>query len=297
MTVTEFNLLVRNFPQIDSSAVASLEAQILKTEYCQTLYVLLARIKQDQQNADASQYLQKAAVRAPDRSHLKKILEQKLNPTIPVAVSEPVLSTVLEKSISEQDSNSPESREVMPNKSTTTTEILFAGSIADEVENDVNILKEKTRQFSALSPWPKKSLDRFLSQQPEHPMPEEKSEKVTTSKGTKGQDETDILLSEIKSNRKKVKPENTKQSEQLTIIDQFIRTNLVTIKPPEKGTRRQDLTESANSYSENVISETLVEILIKQGKNEKAIEVLRKLIWKFPQKKHLFATRIEELSK
>jgi len=45
------------------------------------------------------------------------------------------------------------------------------------------------------------------------------------------------------------------------------------------------------------VSETLVDILIQQGKKDKAIEVLKKLIWKFPQKKTYFAAQIEELKK
>jgi hypothetical protein len=35
--------------------------------------------------------------------------------------------------------------------------------------------------------------------------------------------------------------------------------------------------------------------LLSQGKKDKAVEVLRKLIWKFPQKKSYFAAQIEEL--
>ena len=56
-----------------------------------------------------------------------------------------------------------------------------------------------------------------------------------------------------------------------------------------------DLSENSSAFGDNIISETLVEILIKQGKKDKAIEVLRKLIWKFPQKKAIFATQIDEL--
>jgi predicted Zn-dependent protease len=48
-------------------------------------------------------------------------------------------------------------------------------------------------------------------------------------------------------------------------------------------------------FGDQIISETLVDILKRQGKKEKAIEVLKKLIWKFPQKKAYFAAQIEEL--
>ena len=107
----------------------------------------------------------------------------------------------------------------------------------------------------------------------------------------------EVLLTEIKSTRKRMKPETSRQAEQLEIIDLFIKSKSAVVRPPEGPVVRQDLTESLDQYSENVISETLVDILIGQGKTGKAIEVLRKLIWKYPQKKHLFAARIQELSK
>jgi len=44
------------------------------------------------------------------------------------------------------------------------------------------------------------------------------------------------------------------------------------------------------------VSENLAQILLSQGKKQKAIEIYKKLIWKFPQKKAYFAARIEELN-
>jgi hypothetical protein len=65
----------------------------------------------------------------------------------------------------------------------------------------------------------------------------------------------------------------------------------------EMTIQKDDLSEKSLIYNENIISETLALILIKQGKKEKAIEVLKKLIWKFPQKKTYFAAQIEDLKK
>ena len=65
----------------------------------------------------------------------------------------------------------------------------------------------------------------------------------------------------------------------------------------ETPTAKEDLIEENLTYGENIVSETLVHILLKQGKKEKAIEVLKKLIWKFPQKKAYFAAQIEDLKK
>lgn len=104
------------------------------------------------------------------------------------------------------------------------------------------------------------------------------------------------LLQEISTSKKELEPESPKQKEQAVIIDEFIKTN-PTISKPMATQTELDLTGSSDAYNENVVSETLAMILIKQGKKEKAIEVLRKLIWKFPQKKAYFAAQIEDLSK
>ena len=105
------------------------------------------------------------------------------------------------------------------------------------------------------------------------------------------------IIDEIESTKDEIEPENPKQKEQLEMIDQFIKT-----QPSLTGANRQlneeDLTTiRAGEFNDNVVSETLVEILLKQGKKDKAIEVLKKLIWKFPQKKAYFAAQIEELKK
>ena len=108
------------------------------------------------------------------------------------------------------------------------------------------------------------------------------------------------LIKEIKTTKKKIKPEGAKQKEQFEIIDQFIKTQPTisntkakTPLPPSTA----DLTENTQAFGDHIISETLVDILLKQGKKEKALEVLKKLIWKFPQKKAYFAAQIEELKK
>jgi len=111
--------------------------------------------------------------------------------------------------------------------------------------------------------------------------------------------EADSLIEEIKSTKKKIKPEGVKQKEQIEIIDQFIKTQptISRPKPSASEVKDSDLSEPSAQFGENIVSETLVEILLKQGKKEKAIEALKKLIWKFPQKKAYFAAQIEELRK
>lgn len=110
-----------------------------------------------------------------------------------------------------------------------------------------------------------------------------------------GQEEE--LIEEIKQHAKKRVKADAKLKEQIEIIDKFIKNQPAMPKPKAAAASTVDLTEKSASFSENIVSETLVELLLKQGKKEKAVEMLKKLIWKFPQKKAYFAARIQELKK
>jgi hypothetical protein len=123
-------------------------------------------------------------------------------------------------------------------------------------------------------------------------------EKDKPAEKNKIKEKPEGIIAEIKSTKKKIKPSDPKQKEQLDIINQFIKSepNIGKNKGPGTGSDTSDLAAGNSSYTDNIVSETLVEILIKQGKKEKAVEMLKKLIWKFPQKKAYFAAQIEELT-
>jgi len=135
-----------------------------------------------------------------------------------------------------------------------------------------------------------------LEKEKAQPLTEKKEVLITNNSKPK---EIDSLIEEIKSTKRKIKPEGEKQKEQIEIIDQFIKTQPSIPRPKAitPDAKDSDLSEPGAQFGENIVSETLVEILLKQGKREKAIEALKKLIWKFPQKKAYFAAQIEELRK
>lgn len=96
---------------------------------------------------------------------------------------------------------------------------------------------------------------------------------------------------------------NEKLKAQINIIDQFIKAEpSISRKNPSEAYEPsnsdvQDLTGDLNSLGDDLLSENLAIILEKQGKYDRAIDIYKKLIWKFPQKKAYFAGRIEELTK
>lgn len=108
----------------------------------------------------------------------------------------------------------------------------------------------------------------------------------------------EVLVEKLESDKKETITTADKQKEQIEIIENFIKTQPGLQKPKlDNELPNSDLSDKSQHFADNVISETLVEILLKQGKKAKAVEVLKKLIWKFPQKKAYFAAQIEDLKK
>ena len=109
----------------------------------------------------------------------------------------------------------------------------------------------------------------------------------------------DELIVQIQNSKEELPPENESQKQQIEMINHFISVQPSITNPRDRAaTATADLnTVKSGEFGDNIVSETLVEILLKQGKKDKAIEVLKKLIWKYPQKKAYFASQIEDLKK
>lgn len=123
-----------------------------------------------------------------------------------------------------------------------------------------------------------------------------------TTGASKEEDEVDKkeeTTSKSTASKKKadVKPKTAQIKKQKEIIEKFIdkepRISPKTVKA--SNNQQKDLSENSTSFGENLISENLAQILIAQGKKEKAVDIYKKLIWKFPQKKSYFAALIEDL--
>lgn len=290
MEKEKFHQLLTNY-----TALSQEEAQVVlglqrNFPYSQVLHGLAARAAQDNNLNDKEHHLHLSAIYSTDRAVLKSIMTALQQPRVSAvikqpekisivtpativvtpAVENPVVVSVKETSVDSKKLNEPVN--------------LSGDALNEEVMHDIEILRERKAQFEKMV----SNLEKGI------PV----SAEVPKSKKPKLADPDDGLLNEIKSQKKKIKPEGEKQKEQIEIIDQFIKVqpSMPKLKATESQTK-SDLSEPSVTYGDNIVSETLVEILLKQGKKDKAIEVLKKLIWKFPQKKTYFAARIEELKK
>jgi tetratricopeptide (TPR) repeat protein len=280
--------------------------------YSQLLHALSARVSKDHDFSNHSKELQLAAVYAADRSVLKDVM------TLDNLLATRAISSAVKQDVTVAAS-APKVVEQAPVAAISDDN----DSLADQVLNDLEKLHTLRHNFEQmfLDTVPPRTGSPITVNEQANEAPQKDSSKTRKArivelakamaaakegepmeeapKPKKKKDlSTENLIDELATTKKEIEPENEKQKEQLEIIEQFIKTQPSISSPKDKPivTPPGDLSSiKTGEFNDNVVSETLVEILLKQGKKDKAVEVLKKLIWKFPQKKAYFAAQIEEL--
>jgi len=263
---------------INSTSLTYDEAEQLSTlirdfPYSQPIHNLAARAAQDNGLDIRENLLRISSIYSTDRSALKAIM------TAPKQLREEIVQApfVVEE-VDDYQYN-------YQNKST--------DEIIDEVMQTFNSMHQSMKAFEHTMAGIEQKPIQFNAESTDSTILEIKPEPSSDL-----ENEGSHLIEEIKSTKKQIKLEDPKQIEQSEIIDRFIQTQpSITRKSSASSDEAHDFSEPDEQFGTNIISETLVEILLKQGKKEKAIEVLKKLIWKFPQKKAYFAAQIEDLKK
>jgi hypothetical protein len=321
----QFLTVVNHFS--DSSVEEAQEILSLKADfpYSQMLHALSARVSRDHGFSTQQQELQLAAVYASDRSVLKDIMSKTAadlyhappskptavvsaeakTPEVTVTVAEESYDTVADELIHDLD----RLHELKHN-----FEMLFADGASTPEVKISNVTEptvvEKPTEKHEQEVKPKESgksrkariieMAKALAAGNNTTPTAETNDVKAPQKERKRKEPVDSLIEEIKSTKEELKPADDKLKEQIQIIDQFIKTqpSITNVKDKLAAAPEGDLSSiKSGEFSDHIVSETLVEILLQQGKKDKAIEILKKLIWKFPQKKAYFAAQIEELKK
>jgi tetratricopeptide (TPR) repeat protein len=206
--------------------------------------------------------------------------------------------TEKQETISEKKGIKKQAKKAIPKKRTAKKVATPKKKKAVATKNLTKKSSDKTIKKIALKPVAKKtktnkSLPKTLLQKASVMPPKSDNDQTIEN--------SEALIASIKTTKQPIAPENKKQQEQIKIIDNFIkvqpRLSAKKRSATEEFNEEPDLAARSVEFGDSIISETLAEILIQQGKIDKAIEVLKRLIWKFPQKKTYFAAQIEELKK
>jgi hypothetical protein len=284
MTPNSLHLLARNFTSLEASEHKDLQELSNQYPYSQVLHMMLARSAKDHGSTDQQDRLHRAAIYSTDRMVVKRVMTAPRAERIVEPVAEVIPTPVVEVPVAAPAKaevrvvQEKKTDMVAPVAEAKTVNPLEGDALREDIVVQLNRLQQLKHDFE-------ESYEHL--KHPEIPLKETKSKKAETPKEPE-------LIEEIKATRKKLKVPSPKVVEQGEIIDNFIKV-APTLPKAKSVAPTTDLSEESVNYSDNIISETLVNILVKQGKKAKAIEMLKKLIWKFPQKKAYFAAQIDEL--
>ncbi len=283
MNKKTFDKLIENYDSHDEILVSKIAMLIEKYPYFQLPRLLYTKSFIDQNKNDPNLVLNQLALYTADRKVLKKSIESKfdspkefkkstLDFEIPIEDSET-------KKIKSSTELTTEEKSIAPKKERTKVEIKVEATPKEDIPLEV--------QSTSKNPT-KKTLAKKSESQPKKPVPLSKDLKLSFLDWIQFTEEKQIT-----------DPKDSKKEEplidKLNIIDRFIQTD-PKISPVAK-------TETINSAikqkfnSEELMTETLAKVLVKQKKYKKAISAYKILSLKYPEKNVFFAGQIQKLKK
>jgi len=295
----DFNELIRNYNVPSDSDFRKFKDIVKAYPYSQALHTIHARISIDKSLPEGKTALGIAAMYIYDRSILKSFLSkpevenrEKSGETVLQKNIQPVVKTtppVLPVEKLDQPISQPTSTEQHELEMDRIREG-FIKSLSD-LQKNKETYQEEVKKSESISEKKEKSAKskKNLSEKKDKKSPKKNQKKSTTPKASVKTKPDKKEGDSSKSNPKEI---------QEIIIDSFIK-NPPEVKRldsiPEKELTTEDLSRKSVIFNDDLISENLAIILNNQGKTSKAIDIYKKLIWKYPQKKTYFAARIKEL--
>ncbi|EGN57553.1 hypothetical protein PRBRB14_20710 [Hallella multisaccharivorax DSM 17128] len=143
-------------------------------------------------------------------------------------------------------------------------------------------------------------IDDFLDSIPEEDRPDKQKRKRKPTPADAAIDYVSYLL-ETEDEEERNEERRAPQMKGQSLIDDFINHENGKIKlkeePEYKPIIEEDNAETGNHEGESYFTETLAKIYIKQGRYEKALEIIQRLNLNYPKKNTYFADQIRFLEK
>jgi len=268
-----FYKLLQDPARIAPDGLQSLEELVRVFPFCSLAHALIAKSHYDQATMLASQKLRKAAAYAVNRNKLKKIIYGDW-PEEDIAALPPLV----DRPVSFQTQPEPLAPPALPEIQLPPAPEPIGGTQPGEIDPEMPselVFERLVAPLQLTSPK--------LPAGEEETEPEEPPLQL-------GRLNADDLPIERFSRRAKKHLERE-------IIESFIRSepriSSLSLAEAEPASRR-DLSERSTQPVE-IVSENMANIYIRQRKFDKAVQMFEKLMVKYPEKKEIFAKRIQEL--
>jgi tetratricopeptide (TPR) repeat protein len=309
--------LLKNPTKITRDDIYLFEKWVHKFPYFQTAHVVIAKIANDLKIPNKEVKLNYAAIYSPSRVVLKQLVQNDWS-KVPTRKSSSVLPSQSAEKVNENAPNKPAESYFPPINNFQETE-----KEDWQVKNEHYNQKLKDDYLIKREQYEIKQEQREQEEQKEEiPAPTinhdlvnevlanlEKAKRLKKEFLDRENDDTQHVRStytppnqdtSFSYQERSYHSENQERNagyEQKELIDNFIEKekSIGKIEPTDNSSSPVDLSERSTYLSDDMVSENLASILCKQGKKDKAIDIYKKLIWKFPQKRAYFASLIEEL--
>jgi len=171
--------------------------------------------------------------------------------------------------------------------------ILYQYIEADRLRREFEKIKIEKSDAEAAADQPQDLIDEFLTKRPvEEKQPVRRQRPVVDASS----DYVEYML-QIEADSTQEEATSPSQTFGQTNIDQFLEQGKLSLNEhPEEELQKPNL-ENASVENNEVMTETLARIYIKQGKYDSAIEIIRRLSLKYPKKNRYFADQIRFLEK
>lgn len=265
MNKTAYISLLKESLQNDNLPLSNLDSLVDSFPYHATSHVLLAKSASNDGSMYATKQLKHASLFSPNRAHLRKLFNQKSeikkNAEVNIELLEQFLPVVETKTIAiETNEIQKESIAFIP------TEIpVFAPKTNEDIVHKDVFFNKFYVHVNGFGNSPK------------------------TIKND--------LLSEFLAYRGEIVFENAPLDFQINIIQKFLEEEpkISRFEPQAIEVGKVDLSKRSTTENDNLITENMANIFVKQNKFKRAIEVYQKLILKYPEKEPYFAEKIISL--
>ncbi|MCO6357271.1 hypothetical protein [Roseivirga pacifica] len=287
-----FNTLLQDPAKITNNDIKALNEYRKKYPYFQGLYVIVAKALQQREHPKTEAFIKKAAIYSADRSYLKGIIEGEYTfPSKPDKVTTQQVKSEEKEEVKQEEKVIPKAEKKTDTQTATSEQ---------QPEKQAVTPKESKPEAKVEAPKPTPKAE---AQKPEE-YDELKATKLRIEALLRGElpeeeKPTETPQAPVADNPAKAKTKRAKAS-QVDIIQKFIDTDprfdaKSKGNPYEETEPQEDLSQKNLKNSEAFFTETMAELMLKQKKYKKAINIYEKLGLKFPEKSAYFARQIEKV--
>ncbi len=320
MDKERFSTLLKDPSKVTDSDIKSLNEYRKKYPYFQSLYVVVAKALKDREHPKTEAFIKKAAIYSANRPYLKQIIEgdytfiEKEIPKVasPSTSKPDVAETSTKEKIEKERSTPPKT--VTPAKEEVEVE---KTKKQPEPTTPVNTQKEEAKP-PIKSPEVKEVAKTTEQAEVDKTVDNKKEEAKDIPKKVFIEEPREVErdIKEIAEAKRRIEAllagtpieEETKQSStkpkgkkknQIEIIEKFIQNepqlDRIKLADVEGANNMVDLASKSLKGHEAFETETLAQLMLKQGKRKRAIDIYEKLSLKFPEKRTYFASQIQKI--